>query len=556
MIRRLAALCALAIVPASFAAVDYWPTCSSPQQSAPLQVIGNGASPQGPLAIAWNGKEYGVVWTDATSRDVHFQRVFADGTPAAPAVLISTGLFTTINAHVGVVWNGAGYGVAFVAGTTSSDGVPQAYFMRLDPNGAAVGSATRISAIGVASPVSDAEMVSLAWSGYSYLVAWSATAGGIDLNLYGTLINSAGVVFAHDVSLAKTTAHDAQPSVVWSSGAGTFVVAYADVPTASTAGTIMTVAVSLAGVVGTPATIVSAGSSTAPTLVDTGAGLGLAWEDSRDGGWDIYFNLITSDGQFRQGSDVRAATSGMDPLIVWTGAEFGVFFRDGRSGLMSTWFQRVSAGGSLAGSNYQVTYGTNVLFTGAAFGAHGYLVGSVPYGGAVAVQAYGCSYATTPGCPEGIDAYGITGTGATIAWLPSIDNSNDIAYYQVYRNDALVGKTSATSFSDTGLTAGSTYQYNVRAVNATQNVSSSCPSAQIYVKASSSVTLTATRAANDVDLAWNDAKQTAYRVFRGTSPQAMTEIGRTSSTAAVDANAAIGTVCYFYSVDTPQETLQ
>lgn len=505
MIRRLAALCALAVVPASFAAVDYWPTCSAPQQSAPLQVIGNGANYQGPLAIAWNGKEYGVVWTDSLSRDVHFQRVFADGTPSPPPVLINTGLYTQVNARVGIVWNGAGYGIVFVAGTSSGDVQPQAYFMRLDPSGAALGAAARVSAVGVVSPVSDAEMISLAWSGSTYLVVWSAYAGTMSINLYGTLVGSSGVVAMHDLLLSKGTNNEWASSAVWSSGAGTFVVAYADISPATNLGTIQSVTVSGAGTIGAPKQLISAptGGSNSPALVDAGGGLGLVWMDSRDGSWDIYFNLLTPDGQYKQGNDLRVATSGMDPFVVWTGAEFGVFFRDGRSGLMSTWFQRVSAGGSLAGSNYQVNYGTNVLFAGAAFGAHGYLVGWSAWASAIAVQAWGCAYASTPGCPEGIDAYSISGTGATIAWLPSIDNANDVAYYLVYRNDALVGKTSSTSFSDSGLTSGSTYQYNVRAVNATQNTSTSCPSAQIYVKASSSVTLMVSRAANDVDLAWN-----------------------------------------------------
>jgi hypothetical protein len=96
-----------------------------------------------------------------------------------------------------------------------------------------------------------------------------------------------------------------------------------------------------------------------------------------------------------------------------------------------------------------------------------------------------------------------------------------------------------------------TYQYNVRSVNAAQLFSTPCPNAQLYVKSSAALSLSVDKSGNDIDLSWNAAGQSTYRVMRGTSPQVMSQIQSTPDTVATDANAALGTVCYFYSIDEP-----
>jgi PKD repeat protein len=81
---------------------------------------------------------------------------------------------------------------------------------------------------------------------------------------------------------------------------------------------------------------------------------------------------------------------------------------------------------------------------------------------------------TVPGQPAGNSPS--PGT-IQISWAASTDASPPITY-RVYRDGgaAVIGTTSATSFSDTGLTNGSTHTYAVDAVDAASNASARSPS--------------------------------------------------------------------------------
>jgi hypothetical protein len=201
----------------------------------------------------------------------------------------------------------------------------------------------------------------------------------------------------------------------------------------------------------------------------------------------------------------------------------------------------------------QVSAAARVSYIAAGFARRGYLVSFAGMGTPTRQVPWGCNAPLAPSCPEAPTAYGITGTTATTAWLSGTDLYTDIAFYEVYRNAALVGTTTNTYFNDSGLSSGAQYQYNFRTVNAAGLYSTPCPDAQIYVKASSSLSLSVGKSGDDITLDWTDADgQNAYRVMRGTSPQVMTEILQTSERSAMDGDAAVGPVCYFYSIDTPQ----
>ena len=75
---------------------------------------------------------------------------------------------------------------------------------------------------------------------------------------------------------------------------------------------------------------------------------------------------------------------------------------------------------------------------------------------------------TAPSVPTGLAASGITATGATISWSASTDNVA-VTGYKVFRNGVQVGTPSAATFSDTGLSASTTYSYTVSAFDAAGN---------------------------------------------------------------------------------------
>ncbi|WP_260986636.1 chitinase [Paenibacillus xylanexedens] len=77
---------------------------------------------------------------------------------------------------------------------------------------------------------------------------------------------------------------------------------------------------------------------------------------------------------------------------------------------------------------------------------------------------------TPPSVPTGLTASFITDTSANLAWNASTDNVG-VAGYEVYRNGVLVTSTSATTAVVTGLTAGTTYAFTVKAKDAAGNTS-------------------------------------------------------------------------------------
>ncbi|WP_406835048.1 cellulase family glycosylhydrolase [Streptomyces sp. AHU1] len=90
---------------------------------------------------------------------------------------------------------------------------------------------------------------------------------------------------------------------------------------------------------------------------------------------------------------------------------------------------------------------------------------------------------TAPSTPTGLAVTGTTASSVSLSWKASTDDTG-VTGYDVYRGTVKAGQVTGTSFTDTGLTAGTRYDYTVRARDAAGNTSS----------ASASVTATTTGA--------------------------------------------------------------
>jgi chitinase len=86
---------------------------------------------------------------------------------------------------------------------------------------------------------------------------------------------------------------------------------------------------------------------------------------------------------------------------------------------------------------------------------------------------------TAPSVPAGLSAPSVTSSSVNLAWNASTDNAggSGVAGYDVYRNGALVGSSSSTGYTDSGLSAATAYTYRVRARDNAGNASAQ--SAQI-----------------------------------------------------------------------------
>jgi chitodextrinase len=136
---------------------------------------------------------------------------------------------------------------------------------------------------------------------------------------------------------------------------------------------------------------------------------------------------------------------------------------------------RVYRGATQVGT---VTTGTGYIDnTVAASTSYSYTVRAYDAAGNLSATSTAATVATpapsdtqAPSVPTGLVAQSLTSTSVTLAWTASTDNIG-VATYLVYRNGTQIGTTSATSFTNGGLTAGTTYGYTVRAQDAVGNLS-------------------------------------------------------------------------------------
>ena len=78
--------------------------------------------------------------------------------------------------------------------------------------------------------------------------------------------------------------------------------------------------------------------------------------------------------------------------------------------------------------------------------------------------------ATPPTTPGNLVGSAPSATEAQLSWTASTDNIA-VSTYEVRRNGALIGSTPGLSFSDSGLTGGTSYLYAVRALDSSGNAS-------------------------------------------------------------------------------------
>jgi chitodextrinase len=98
---------------------------------------------------------------------------------------------------------------------------------------------------------------------------------------------------------------------------------------------------------------------------------------------------------------------------------------------------------------------------------------------------------TPPSVPQGLTASAVAGPAASLTWTASTDNVG-VTSYGVFRNGTSVGSTSSTSFTDSTVTAGATYQYTVNARDAAGNVSGQSAGASVTIPPSGTNTFTPT----------------------------------------------------------------
>ena len=153
---------------------------------------------------------------------------------------------------------------------------------------------------------------------------------------------------------------------------------------------------------------------------------------------------------------------------------------------------------------------------------------------------------TPPSTPTGLSAAAISLSQINLSWTASTDNLG-VAGYGVFRNGLQVGTTSATTYSDIGLLAGTSYSYAIDAFDAAGNLSTQSTSVSTSTLSDTTApsvptSLSATPVSSaQVNLSWSASTDnvgvTGYKVYRSgvqvgtTSALSFSNTGLSASTA-------------------------
>jgi hypothetical protein len=266
-------------------------------------------------SMVWNGVSLAVAWMDQRdgNLEIYFQRFRLDGSAIGVPMRVTDA--PGGSQEPSLTWTGTEYGLAWL---DVRDGNPEIYFARLDPDGAVRGEQVRLT-----NAAGSSLGPSLVWTGSQWGVAWYDQRAGANAEIYFELIDPA-VGPQGEVRVTMDAFDTAAPSLAW-----------------------------------------------------TGTEYGIAWSDERvPGNYEIYFTRLAPNGERLSIEDVRvtnAAQLSQGPSLVWSGTEYGVAWEDGRDTGQEIFFARLDALGARIGPEELVSplmgpaFGASVVHDGARY---------------------------------------------------------------------------------------------------------------------------------------------------------------------------------------------
>jgi hypothetical protein len=209
---------------------------------------------------------------------------------------------------------------------------------------------------------------------------------------------------------------------------------------------------------------------------------------------------------------------------------------------------------TVTGKSALQSYTIDIVATAGATAYVGFTAGT---GAAVATQeivnwTFSPTAPSYPAAPSGLAITAASASSITLGWTNNATNQTGFAVDRATDSGFtlnLVTRTlsaTATTLVDTGIAAGTTYYYRIRATNTVGgSPNSTVASARTLTVAPT--TLVATAAANSVALRWTaPTGAVAYKVYRGTAAGAATLLNASvATTAYTDATAVAGTRYYY-----------
>jgi hypothetical protein len=180
-------------------------------------------------------------------------------------------------------------------------------------------------------------------------------------------------------------------------------------------------------------------------------------------------------------------------------------------------------------------------------------VASVPaVGGSINATVMAIIDTTAPTTPSGLTALVNSSSQITLSWNPTTDvGGSGLAGYEVHRGAVILGTTTGTTYTDSGLTAGSLHCYRIMAYDNAGNTSASTlvcatTTGDTTVPAAPSGLTALVNSSSQITLSWNPTTDfggsglAGYEVHRGA-----VILGTTTGTTYTDSGLTAGSLhCY------------
>ncbi|MDF2927323.1 MAG: hypothetical protein K0R57_6237 [Paenibacillaceae bacterium] len=174
----------------------------------------------------------------------------------------------------------------------------------------------------------------------------------------------------------------------------------------------------------------------------------------------------------------------------------------------------------------------------------------------VRVEGPTASDTVLPTAPTGLSAVPVSDTKIILDWTASTDNIG-VSGYEILRDSQPLGQTTATHFTDTGLSASTAYTYEVRASDLAGNISGAASVTTTTLSPditppSTPAGLTGYQSASGIELNWtastDDRAMAGYQVYKDG-----TLVGFTDTPAFKDQDTSPNTT-YVYTVEAVDES--
>jgi hypothetical protein len=280
-------------------------------------------------SMAWTGSEYGLAWRDSRNdEDVYFRRVSAVGGLVGADTRI-TYIWNDLNMP-SLVWTGSEFGAAWQLWWAPN----VIYFSRISQTGGAVGSPLEVPS------VRGSVMPSLTFTGSEYGVFYPDSRSGVG-EVFLTRLTSGGAKIGADVRVTNSPFGSGGPNAIFNgSEYGVGFISSRD-GTAE----VFFMRVGTNGInIGPERRIThyAVGPNLANPAVKNGE-YGLVWCDGRNGDLDVYFTMLDP-AQGKMGPDLRVTDNSSistNARVAASANNFGIAWQDDRDGNYEIYFSLI-----------------------------------------------------------------------------------------------------------------------------------------------------------------------------------------------------------------------